>query len=854
MNLKRRRAKKMDLKRTSIESLFHCVPIHQVFNHLKNSSKILEFEDFYAVTLDEFRKYSKDDVEKIYGFLEEILDFNDCSTFFFQLGKYCDKILLYDEYEPKIQYDKLMTWTMMSHYLGQDLPAMCFLAYRDYQYEDHTDFFAYRSVIRTDNKRLQNILAKGIAENHFHLKGSTRVFDINWISLMNHPFHREREFEAFKYKMNREKIYKDSERYSLYTLVKLAALIRMYLFLLINNLIGKEDYKNQIIRLICSDLDDIDTKDVFKILVQGHMLVNFSKEIDLDYALKEGMNYRNFNDNFILSGERRLMYECIYRAFIKNLDIDDMILFYIYIIIKGKFRDEIVQINSRVGFENFSTYEKRKEIFVEDYPKYKNELIRLAVVNTCIDQNVTSLEARITPKDNAQRNIQQIRNIDRLLGVKNNSIKFGNRETEFFYVYHFVKKKEIEKYNDISGIIQPRNINVRKETEIKAKALAEGFKTNTYFRERVRGIDACNNEFFCRPEAFAQAFRFLKGLNFTTKTNLLEEQHPVIINTTYHAGEDFFDIIDGLRSIDEAILFCNLDNQSRIGHAIALGIDIDDYYKNKDRIAMTNQDFLDNIAWMISKCVEYDIDIETSYLNKLKSDFSTVFNKVYVCDTTNSNDILGENLVCSNITIDEYYDAWMLRGDNPELYRKVKIVEIDEFSKYNMFAYNQKIPNENIRNNERIRCLYNAYHFNEHVRREGNKKFFYKINGQYIDLVKKIQKKMQFSLSYKGIMIECNPTSNFKIAQLEKYSAHPIIKFYNYDLKQIHDDECAQLCASINTDDQGVFDTSLENEYALMAYALEHDADDKGKRTYTPTEVYNWINSVRNMGLQQKFR
>jgi hypothetical protein len=42
-----------------------------------------------------------------------------------------------------------------------------------------------------------------------------------------------------------------------------------------------------------------------------------------------------------------------------------------------------------------------------------------------------------------------------------------------------------------------------------------------------------------------------------------------------------------------------------------------------------------------------------------------------------------------------------------------------------------------------------------------------------------------------------------------------------YNLTQTEIDNCPQLSVSINTDDLGIFDTSLENEFALMAAALE---------------------------------
>ena len=60
------------------------------------------------------------------------------------------------------------------------------------------------------------------------------------------------------------------------------------------------------------------------------------------------------------------------------------------------------------------------------------------------------------------------------------------------------------------------------------------------------GIDAANNELYCRPEVFAQAFRYLKDFfgdyydYETFQTKALKS-----IGFTFHAGEDFYDIADG---------------------------------------------------------------------------------------------------------------------------------------------------------------------------------------------------------------------------------------------------------------------------------------------------------------------
>lgn len=62
------------------------------------------------------------------------------------------------------------------------------------------------------------------------------------------------------------------------------------------------------------------------------------------------------------------------------------------------------------------------------------------------------------------------------------------------------------------------------------------------------------------------------------------------------------------------------------------------------------------------------------------------------------------------------------------------------------------------------------------------------------------------------------------------------------------------LQVSINTDDQGVFDTSLENEYAIMTIALKKTKDENNQLLYDLEDIYAWIDYVRRMGITQSFK
>ena len=58
---------------------------------------------------------------------------------------------------------------------------------------------------------------------------------------------------------------------------------------------------------------------------------------------------------------------------------------------------------------------------------------------------------------------------------------------------------------------------------------------------------------------------------------------------------------------------------------------------------------------------------------------------------------------------------------------------------------------------------------------------------------------------------------------------------------------------SINTDDQGIFNTSLENEYALIARSLELLTDEDGRPLYNKDDIYDWLDKIRDMGNEQSF-
>lgn len=157
-----------------------------------------------------------------------------------------------------------------------------------------------------------------------------------------------------------------------------------------------------------------------------------------------------------------------------------------------------------------------------------------------------------------------------------------------------------------------------------------------------------------------------------------------------------------------------------------------------------------------------------------------------------------------------------------------------------------------IRRNKNIRNLYFAYHYNENVRKKGEERIRFKVDCKYAELIFQVQNNMIRKFVDEGIAIETNPSSNYLIGTIKKYDEHPIFRFNSRKLKQVEPN--MQLSVSINTDDQGVFDTLLENEYALMALALKKKKDKDNHKIYDIEDIYEWIDYVRKMGIEQSFK
>lgn len=880
-----------------VRMYYHSVTAREIINRIISYDNFPK-EEFAGLSRVYLRQYSDTEDNQLYQYIQDSIqeeghpyagmERRGGLNVFAALEELSEQLLTLEDNEVLCQYGNLLRLREISQHVEEDLLVCAFLAAHCRRYGKRHDNFGWDFTIGHNNTQLDRIMRKGLSENHFHMFGSAPAFHLIWISFMNDVDNavlaQWGELVEKQRRMTKEHYGKNYSEDSFAVGVMKAALIRICLvrYLIerdvprgnghLESEIGKlfagrdlegaftegETEKSFAERETEEPLTEMEIEELISgqrdIMERCHdiqKMVDRIKDLAFwkgmgelaDYALYSVENVGMAEpQNRWAVGERWLMY----RMLVEELEHEAAKgsraekyynWFYAYLVLKQSVRNEIIQTNQTVGFENFHIYTKRKNIY-----KNVERMVETAVFGSVNKGNIRCLEMRVTPEEKAASNAIWIQRMDEIIQRRKEAFP----EFEYYYVFHFSKSQEEElgDWDHFDGR-RCRHYEKRWKLEQIANEIALFRENYRAQASRVLGIDACAQEIGCRPEVFATVFRFLAN---HTVEDIPGTEKICQLRMTYHVGEDFLDVVDGLRAVDEAILFLNLRCGDRIGHGTVLGLDAVKWYQFKENtIVLKQQDYLDNVVWLYHKLTEYKIEGAENLREWLRQEFRLYFMEIYLHTRRGNRELYFD--------INTYYEAWKLRGDDPELYIT------NQFDKEGVFygrewLINRKFPEKpHNRKRKEVVNLYWLYHYDWDVRKNGKKSIQKYVPPFYVEGVAAVQKAMGRNFASKGIGIEANPSSNFAISTMTKYSEHPVVRLYNKDLtwdaEQIR--ECPQVNVSINTDDKGVFHTSLENEYALMACAMERERDEEGNPVYNRQMIYQWIDNIREMGNMQSF-
>lgn len=422
-------------------------------------------------------------------------------------------------------------------------------------------------------------------------------------------------------------------------------------------------------------------------------------------------------------------------------------------------------------------------------------------------------------------------------------------------VYHFIKTDSAD---NISGYYCWRDIGLNdrvcsnhrfflRERMALLGIAIENLRTELpYLNEYIVGIDAASDENAMEPWMFSMAYMKMRSRmtalpisvrRIGNNRNYFNVQN---IGFTYHVGEDYRHIVSGLRHIDEVIEYFYYKAGDRLGHALALGVNIREWIRETEVTVMPVQEYMENLLWIWGKSINGEADLPVQ-LERLEEKIMICAEKIY------------QNL--SGITVRLLYQAYEKKfsSRHRELLLKLKKEE-DSLTgtacgspaaqKGSPRTY-CKIINEQCMGYgglwtlERLVSTVYCPVFEE----RGKQAEMIPVKENELALYEELQEYLKRKIAQKGIYIETNPTSNLSVGNMKELSEHPIFRLS--PVRQTSDQEMSVL-VTINSDDPAVFNTNVENELAYVYYALQHAG-------YAKENILQWIDKIRQNGMDGSF-
>lgn len=427
--------------------------------------------------------------------------------------------------------------------------------------------------------------------------------------------------------------------------------------------------------------------------------------------------------------------------------------FHHYLLILGLVNQMLVQQPQCAGFEQFQHYTSNG---LREYSEQEYEQRFLQLAGNQLD-NIKIIEGRFSPKDTQDKNNQLIDKIRRGWLLLNN--RQGCNKSNIRFIAHFIKRADKQKKDIRFKELRLKN---RKICEALISLRNSGSKNG----KAIVGIDAAASEFDTPPEVFAPVFKKLREKGF---------QH-----FTYHAGEDFYHLLGGLRAIYEAITFLDLQRGDRIGHATAAGVDPETWAHNVGcEVVVPIGAYMDDLLFVYYLISNNECKALDSLMPRLYMRITELSREIYPNDDFQVYDLIY---------------AWKRRQED--------ILELVDSGELN-----------------NIKAL-KRYHQKEYVekyKKEIKVKIFEILDE---NALREVQLAILKIMHHKEIAIETLPTSNIFIGYHNSFNTYHLVNWIRWEKEGKPIPPIV-----LGTDDAGIFATNIYNEYCHIYTLLVYEYD-----------------------------
>ncbi len=781
----------MDIERGIIKALFYDFPLGRllaIMDRKRDKSSLLDFvPEILRRTMPAFDIQELRQTMEAYkrNWATEFADYEEATWPLMFVSTQAGWLLKKEGGIPRVRKEQLLRWRMISLPVSEDLLSLSWLAMEEKNHARGRTNFVWEDTLPITAVDW-NALSKGksLSDLHSHLGASSDAFNIRWIYWMNNRTFKPKRDSQRKREIGMEH-------------AAIAAVIRYQLFEICNGNGVEQKMKDDILE---SFKDGV----VWQLLVDnGYGKINSAKQNSLkpnvgqvehwDYAIIDelGSDESQKSSPYMLHvGERYIMYEYLRRLYKGEQTAKDTAeFFYLYILIKCSYRKLFLQTNEQIGLSNYQEYEGANKQGIDHMGEARK---RYALQTAIGERGKNYVESRISwqwDKNGGKSPVPKIY-IEKSL--------FGNKEGDREKLLKRVRLVVSYRKSDFPHDDKSNGLKTLMDTyeEILQRILRNKALQDIEFS--IVGIDFTGSDEKARPEVYAQLVRYVR-----------RHQRLSLKQLTYHAGEDFYDLLDGIRAIHEVLKYLKWDEHCRIGHALALATKPERYYELRGwNVIATRQVMLDNLVWFIEMCSVVGYRIGKVQEKEIEDKIKSLYEEIGYTE---------------DFDLRKYTASMRLRGDHP-----MGAGRAEGLSLFAQTALDDDAALGALRRDAVVSTMFREYYGDKKTREEGEKLAFWKMPRAIVGGVSRIQKQLLQEIGRKRIAIETCPTSNYMIGYFEKYIDLPLFTF----VEQLPDN-----AISINTDDKGIIATSIENEYALIAAAMEKSRKYKGKIDETMTRL-----------------
>ncbi|WP_437999635.1 hypothetical protein WMF26_06680 [Sorangium sp. So ce185] len=329
----------------------------------------------------------------------------------------------------------------------------------------------------------------------------------------------------------------------------------------------------------------------------------------------------------------------------------------------------------------------------------------------------------------------------------------------------------------------------------------------------LRGIDVASDELSVPTWVFVPPFMRVRRASHRAAARLSRARprwNVTHLRATYHAGEDFRRLVEGVRRIHELLQFGLLEASDRIGHGLAAGVDPELWARYHSVTVQPAEERLHDLLWEIDRYKAGELPADAARIEQVRAEAHRLAQKIF--NTLVDLDQLGaarQRLHVSSV---------LQRLGYPFVHGRIPEDPVDR--------------------------LVHRYLTDAGVFARGQEPLEVRASEGEVRMLARAGAWLRSEIARREMTIEANPTSNLLINDMGVIDTHPAFRFQPLPGRRGREGEAIQL--SINTDDPISFATSLGDEYVYLYGALLREG--AGAQ-----DALRWLAERRDDGLRSRF-